>query len=347
MEDKINTYGSDTEKKTRSSRKKSFIIFAAGIVVVLVIGAIIGGRASNTEVTSVQDDGKININEEYIGELSITDVISEYSSSGFMESSSYHHDWLLDRIDDMIADSKNKGLILYMDSPGGSVYASDEMYLKVKEYEETTGRPVFAYFASEAASGAYYISAPATKIVANRNCWTGSIGVTLGTMYDVTGLLDKYGVKTVTITSGDNKAMGSSTEKMTDEQREILQSLVDEAYDQFVGIVAEGRKMDEKEVRKLADGRIYTAKQAFDLGLVDAIGTYDDAVFLMKKSCNLENVGVKNIEYKSSENWIQRTIRESLSQIGRSSAEGELQSIMKLMEPGNSFSVTYLSPIKR
>ena len=196
----------------------------------------------------------------------------------------------------MINDSDNKGMILYVDTPGGSVFASDELHLKIKEYQDQTGRPVYSSMQSMAASGGYYISASCDKIIANRNCWTGSIGVTMGTIYDVTGLLDKAGIKTQTITSGRNKAMGSSTEKMTAEQREILQSLIDEAYDQFVGIVAEGRDMKDSEVRKIADGRIYTAKQAQKLGLVDEVGTFEDAVEDMKKEYKLSDCAVEEFE---------------------------------------------------
>lgn len=109
-------------------------------------------------------------------------------------------------------------MILFVNSPGGGVYESDELYLKIKEYQEQTECPVYAVMGSMAASGGYYISAPADKIVANRNTWTGSIGVTIGTLYDISGLLEQYGVKTETITAGRNKAMGSSVEPMTEEQ---------------------------------------------------------------------------------------------------------------------------------
>lgn len=101
--------------------------------------------------------------------------------------------------------------------------------------------------------GGYYVSAGCDKIIANRNCWTGSIGVTLGTMYDVSELLDNLGIKTQTITSGANKAMGSSVEPMTKEQKQIYQSMVAEAYEQFTEIVAEGRNMSLSKVKKLAD----------------------------------------------------------------------------------------------
>lgn len=196
-----------------------------------------------------------------------------------------------------------------------------------------------------AASGGYYISASCDKIIANRNCWTGSIGVTMGTLYDVTGLLDKAGIKTQTITSGKNKAMGSSTEKLTSEQREILQSLIDEAYDQFVGIVAEGRGMKLSEVIKLADGRIYTAKQAKNLGLVDEIGTFDDAVKDMQKEYELNDCQVEEfVSVPSADIW---------SLLGES-AESRLSSsffsadmVKELAALNGKVEFSYISEIKK
>ena len=111
------------------------------------------------------------------------------------------------------------------------------------EYKEVTGRPIWAYFASQACSGGYYIGMAADKVYANRNCWTGSIGVIVSLM-NCRDLYDKLGIKEIDITSGANKAMGSSGLDLTQEQYDILQSLVDEAYDQFVGIVSTGRGMD-------------------------------------------------------------------------------------------------------
>lgn len=175
----------------------------------------------------------------------------------------------------MIKSNSNKGIILYVNSPGGGVYESDELYLKLKEYKEKTGRPVWTYMSSRACSGGYYISMASDKIYANRNCWTGSIGV-ITSLVNVKGLYDKLGIEEIDITSGPNKAMGSSGREMTDEQRAILQSLVDEAYDQFAGIVAEGRHMDIETVKPIADGRVYSANQALQLGLIDNVDNYDN-----------------------------------------------------------------------
>ena len=144
------------------------------------------------------------------------------------------------------------------------------------EYKKKTKRPVYAYFASEACSGGYYISMAADKIYANRNCWTGSIGVIVS-LTNCKKLYDKLGIKEIDITSGKNKAMGAAGLDLTQEQRDILQGLVDEAYDQFVDIVSKGRNLDEVKVRELADGRIYSAKQAKENALVDVISTEAEA----------------------------------------------------------------------
>ena len=297
-------FSSDTDqatprqpKKTMATWKKALLIIGAVVLVIVLMTT-----GCNKMVNEVKNGFKgadvprveTDFGYDYIGVVNVKGEINEDGSD------TYNHEYILNSIDAMISDDDNKGMILNVNTPGGSVYASDELYLKIKEYQEQTGRPVYSSMQSMAASGGYYISVSCDKIIANRNCWTGSIGVTMGTLYDVTGLMEKAGIKTQTITSGKNKAMGSSTQKMTDEQKKILQSLIDEAYDQFVGIVAEGRNMDESEVRKLADGRIYTAKQAKKAGLVDEIGTFDEAVEDMKKEYGLMDCRVEEFESAAS-----------------------------------------------
>ena len=280
-------------KKPMPTWAKALIIIGAAVLVIVLLATGCNklvedfkNEFSGTDTATVETD----FGHDYIGVIYVEGEINEYGTD------TYNHAYILNSIDAMMNDSENKGMILFVDTPGGSVFASDELHLKVKEYQENTGRPVYSSMQSQATSGGYYISASCDKIIANRNCWTGSIGVTMGTIYDVTGLLDKAGIKTQTITSGRNKAMGSSTEKMTAEQREILQSLVDEAYDQFVGIVAEGRDLKESKVRELADGRIYTALQAQKLGLVDEIGTFEEAIADMQKEYGLENCQIEDFQ---------------------------------------------------
>ena len=216
-------------------------------------------------------------NTDFIGVVKVEGTIADISESSsiFANPKSYNHKKTLKYIDSMMESNNNKGIILYVNSPGGGVYESDELYLKLKEYKEKTGRTIWTYMASQACSGGYYISMATDKIYANRNTWTGSIGVIVSST-NVKGLYDKLGIKEIDITSGTNKAMGSPGLEMTEEHRKILQSLVDEAYEQFASIVAEGRKMDINKVKPIADGRIYSAKQALDLGLIDNVDSYEN-----------------------------------------------------------------------
>lgn len=288
----------------------------------------------------------LKFSSPYIAELSINGTIQDTGQDSLMDQSTYHHSWTVGKIKELKNDSNNRGLILFVNTPGGGVYESDELYFAIKDYKEKTGRPVYSYMASQATSGGYYISAPCDKIFANRNCWTGSIGVTIGTLYDITGLLKKYGVKTVTIDSGANKSMGSYTEELTDEQKDILQSLVDEAYEQFVGIVSEGRHMDREKVKKLGDGRLYTAKQAKKNGLIDEIGTFDDAVAEMKKTYELEGCTVQDLKYPQKDSFL-RDLLQSAAGLGKSETESEIDSLKALMEENGKFSVTYLAAIEK
>ena len=334
-----------TEKKPKKKMPtwvKALLIIGAVVlaIVLLTTGCSkvwnnLADEFKGTDITEVETD----FGHDYIGVIHVEGEISEDGTE------TYNHQYILNSIDAMMDDSENKGMIIYADTPGGSVYASDELYFKIKEYQEETGRPVYSSMQSMAASGGYYISAPCDKIIANRNCWTGSIGVTMGTMYDVSGLLEKAGIKTETITSGANKAMGSSVEPMTRQQREIFQSLIDEAYEQFVGIVAEGRNMKKSEVRKLADGRIYTALQAKKLGLVDEIGTFGDAVEDMKKEYNLGSCEVEDFICTSS--------NDLFSLLGESAA-GKLPSgllsadlVQELVDLNGKFELSYISEVRK
>lgn len=211
---------------------------------------------------------------DYVAVVKVEGTIQEQTETGFFETVSqqeYQHTTTMEYIDYLMSDLNNVGILLYVDSPGGAVYESEELYLKLKEYKETTGRPIWDYMAHYAASGGYYVSAAADRIYANPNTVTGSIGVIMAG-YDMTGLYEKLGIRYISITSGTNK----DSSQMTDDQIAIYQTQVDEAYEQFVSVVADGRGMDKETVKTLADGRTYTAKQAVENGLVDEIGLYDD-----------------------------------------------------------------------
>lgn len=252
------------------------VIIAVGLVGTLSNIAVNKKEVSSSfmdEIADMEMENEVSLpKKDFIGVINIVGTIQASTGSSWYSDEVYNHDLYMKYIDQMMKSKRNKGIMLYVDSPGGSVYESDELYLKLMEYKEETGRPVYAYFATQACSGGYYIAMAADKIYANRNCWTGSIGVIIS-LTNYKSLYDKLGIKEIDITSGENKAMGSGGLNLTDEQEKILQSLVDEAYDQFVGIVANGRGMDEATVRGLADGRLYSAQQAVENGLIDSVAT--------------------------------------------------------------------------
>lgn len=193
------------------------------------------------------------------------------------------------RVEGPIIDSKNaieeikeyskdpsiKAIVLRVDSPGGAVAPSQEIYEEVRK--AASAKKVVVSMGSIAASGGYYISAPATRIVANPGTLTGSIGVIME-IPNIEGLLNKIGVKAEVIKSGKHKDIASAFRGIGKEEREILQGVMDDVHDQFINAVAEGRKMLPGDVKKLADGRVFTGKQAKDAGLVDDLGNLEDAI---------------------------------------------------------------------
>ncbi len=182
---------------------------------------------------------------------------------------------IVKELDDLRKNDRVKAVVLRVDSPGGVVGPSQEIYAEVKKLKAK--KRVVVSMGSLAASGGYYIAAPASLIMANPGTITGSIGV-LMKFSNVEGLLGKIGMKAFTLKTGKFKDTGSPLRPMTAQERAMLQALIDDAHSQFVKAVAEGRKLPEAEVRKIADGRIFTGEQALSLKLIDRIGTLQDAI---------------------------------------------------------------------
>lgn len=257
------------------------LVIAAAVCILAVLFSAIGmGRLSGTVITVEQQPEKSFAVINIIGTI-------QAGNEGTARVG-YDHNATLKYIDELMEDESNTGIFLDVDSGGGTVYESDEMYLKLMEYKEKTGRPIHAYFNSTACSGAYYISCAADFITANRNCWTGSIGVIISTT-NLSGLYEKLGIEEVLITSGDNKGMGSAGSPMSEEHIALYKALVDESYDQFVDIVAAGRNLSEERTREIADGRIYSALQAEEIGLIDGIQSYKEALECMEETTDSES----------------------------------------------------------
>ncbi|QXE92894.1 signal peptide peptidase SppA [Geomonas subterranea] len=175
----------------------------------------------------------------------------------------------------MKKDEHAKAVVFRVDSPGGVVGPSQEIYAAVRDLAKA--KKVVVSMGSVAASGGYYVSAPATLIYANPGTITGSIGV-LMKFSNLEGLMDKVGMKAFTIKTGKFKDTGSPSRTMTDEEKEMLQGVIDSTHGQFVKAVAQGRRLPEAQVRSIADGRIFSGEQALALKLVDRIGTMQDAI---------------------------------------------------------------------
>jgi len=180
---------------------------------------------------------------------------------------------------------KVKAILLRIDSPGGAVGPAQEIYAEVKKAQKE--KKVLVSVGSVAASGGYYIACGADRIMANPGSITGSIGVIVESL-NVEELLQKLGLKSVVVKSGKVKDMGSPFRPMTDEEKKLLQGVLDSVHDQFIRAVAEGRNLPLEKVRELADGRIFSGEQAKALGLVDELGNFEDAIALAAKLAGIK-----------------------------------------------------------
>jgi len=183
--------------------------------------------------------------------------------------------------------SSVKAIVLRIDSPGGAVVPSQEIYEEIKKVRAQNKLKIVTSMGSVAASGGYYIAAATDRIVANPGTLTGSIGVIME-FATVEDLMKKIGIKEEVIKSGARKDIGNFAREMTPEEKAYLQGVIDDVHDQFVDAVAQGRKMDKAKVWALADGGIFTGRQAKELGLVDELGDLEDAVKVAAKLGNIQ-----------------------------------------------------------
>ncbi len=201
-------------------------------------------------------------------------------------------------------DGHVKAVVLRINSPGGTVTASDIIYHELAGFKERTKLPIIASIVDLGTSGAYYIAQAADQITAHPTAVTGSIGVIM-VQANVQGLLDKIGVQTTEIKSGGKKFMGSPFRPLTPEEQAIFQNVINDMYRQFLGVVGKGRPhLTPEQIHTAADGRIYTAQQAKELGLIDSIGYLSDAITAAKKAARLDRAKVityhRASEYKGT-----------------------------------------------
>ena len=268
--------------------KKQFMWFLLAMVIFVVTGfagvnSALSARERSVELAekaagmfSGMSEGKLDLpSEPYVAKVPVEGTIADTDSSVGLQGGGYDHEGLLKYIDSLIKDENNVGMLLYIDSPGGEIKAGDELYLKLMDYKEATGRPIWCYFDGTACSGGYYVAMASDEICADRNCICVNIGVYIST-YNLSKLFDKYGIEQVNFKSSENKGIGMMGVPWTDEQKEIYQSIVDEYYAQFLEIVAKGRNMTVDQVRRLDDGREMLASQALKAGFIDSIDRYEN-----------------------------------------------------------------------
>jgi protease IV len=263
------------------------VMFAIFFLITFLITVLLTGEEGIT-------DGRARI-----GVIPIEGVISSELSERTVRQLTKYRD-----------DASIKAIILRIDSPGGGVASSQEIYEEVRRVR-SGGKLVVASLGSVAASGGYYVACVADRIFANAGTVTGSIGVIVQ-LANAEELLRKVGVASTVITSGPFKDSGNPTRTLRPEERQVFQALVDDVYQQFVEAVAQGRNLPLDEVRQAADGRIYTGRQAKDLHLVDELGSLQDAITYVASTIGI--VGKPKLVQEGKERlWWLRFLFESLS----------------------------------
>jgi len=269
-------------------------VLVLGLVALLLCGAsAIAGTLAMMALSGYSRDSRLGVGDA-VAVVRVEGVISSgespagYAAGAFSERVIKHLKWAE-------ADSSVKAVVLRINSPGGGVVASNEIYEKLLKID----KPIVASMGETAASGGYYIACAADKIVANPATMTGSIGV-ISQILELDELLEKVGVEVIVIKSGALKDVGSFHRDMTDEEQALFQAMIDEVYQDFVHIVAQGRGLPEEEVQELADGRIYTGAQAEALGLVDELGNLPRAIELAASMGGIEGEP-RLIEYERRE----------------------------------------------
>ena len=290
------------------------------IVVVLVVFSLIKGTITSSN-NSKKDDAELNgYLTEFLQEQSVTkltlkkgdssEVIQKISIDGEINAemtNTYSRGSVLNQIKEAKGNPNVKAILLSVNSPGGGVYETAELYNALKN----SGKDVYVSMKKIAASGGYYVSTPAKKIFVNTETTTGSLGVIMSYV-SAQKFLNDHGIKQETVRSGEQKAVGGLTEDLPESTRKILQEQNKEAYERFVKAIAEGRHLSEDEVKKLADGRTYTGTQAVANKLADKVGTEDELIDLIKEEKGLSNPTVIELRAdKTAESLISRFVKET------------------------------------
>jgi protease IV len=266
-----------------------FVLVAGGLFVLSLVTLIFSEPEDETAVTSGERVAVVELAEPIIDSQDIVRQFKKYRENRSI-----------------------KAIVFRVDSPGGGVSASQEIYEEVRKTRQA-GKPVVVSMGAVAASGGYYVSCGATKIVANPGTLTGSIGVIFQFLH-FGELMNKIGVDASTFKTGKYKDIGSPFRKTTEDEKKFFDQLLGDVYDQFVTVVATERKLDRKVVLGYADGRVFTGRQAREYGLVDTLGTYEDAVSIAAKLGDIRGKP-KVVKERKLRSFLDRMMGQTVSEL--------------------------------
>ncbi len=297
--------GSGQQEGGRGRRVWPWVLIALLLLAFLTTGVIAlaviiglsgsGGSSGSASAAQWEETYVTGEGEAEIAVLPIAGTITDSTSGGVFSSAGATPDALRSQLQKAEDDPNVEAVILEVNSPGGGVVPSDTMYRLVQDFKDETDKPVVASMGSTAASGGYYISAAADTIVANPSTTTGSIGVIFN-YTNFSEALDKIGVNPEPLTTGEFKDLASPANELTEEEREILNSQIEQSYDEFVSAIVAGRDLTEERVRELGDGRTYTGEQAAENGLVDELGGLEQAAAEARNLANIQQAEVVRYE---------------------------------------------------
>ncbi len=285
------------------TRKMAWFIAGIAIIVISSLGGDTKLFGNDTVLSNVLDSQKSlerileSGGDKKVVLLKIEGIIADTDggSNPLLSSTMVSVDHILEQIQQAEDDPTVVGLIIEINSPGGTVTASNVLAERLKTFK-LSEKKIVVRMREVTASGGYYIASQADKIVANPSTLTGSIGVIFETT-NLQELYKKIGYQPIVLKAGKYKDIGSANRAMTDEERDILQKIIDEDYDDFVTYVADGRKMDKAKVLDLAQGKIYSGRQAKEVNLIDELGNFDKAVEVAKQITGITDLTI--VEYYS------------------------------------------------
>lgn len=308
------------------------VLLALGVSILMNLGLI----AANYQYLGLNEGPEERF---YKGDLAAEDKIAVIDVSGTIMPP-YTERWIK-QIDKAGKDKHVKGVLLVVDSPGGLVADSHQMYHRLKKLSGELNKPIYVQMKRLAASGGYYISmggGPQAKIYAEETTWTGSIGVIMP-RYDVSQLADKVGVKSEPLTTGEFKDTLNPFKPMTESEKDLWKNILNQSYEKFTSIIDENRDtLDLEQVKKLATGQIFTAKDAQENGLIDAIGYEDDSLDALKQNLSLGSVRI--VKYHSPLTLVDVILGNSKSNAGAS-----WQAFLEASVPRAYYFCSWLPPL--